>query len=74
MTDKGKVVQTVVTTETTTDYDNSLSIDDLYLVIITDVLSLLSIGLSLFIIYYDIPSKAFSLKNGKAEQDCNSNR
>ena len=55
MTDKGKVVQTVVTTEATTDYDNSLSIGNLYLVIITDVLSIFSVGLSLYVIYYDIP-------------------
>ena len=57
MTDQGKVVQTVVTTETTTEYDtNDTSLNgDLYL-IISDVFMLVSIGLSLFIIFSKKPN------------------
>ena len=78
MTDKGKVVQTVVTTETTTEYDDS-STNDKLRIIIYDVFFLVSIGLSLLIIFYDKPKlgnlKASSLsENGRAKQYCkNSN-
>ena len=54
MADQGKVVQTVVTTETTTEYDDSYLNGDLYL-IISDVFVLVSIGLSLFIIFSKKP-------------------
>ena len=55
MTDKGKVVQTVVTTETTTEYDDSSSNNDSNL-IISNVLSLSTIGLILFVIFFKKPN------------------
>ena len=55
MADQGKVVQTVVTTETTTEYDDSPLNGDLHL-IISDVFMLVSIGLSLFIIFSKKPN------------------
>ena len=53
MTDQGKVVQTVVTTETTTEYDTN---DDELHLIIPDFFMLVSMGLFLFIIFYKKPN------------------
>ena len=57
MTDQGKVVQTVVTTETTTEYDTNDSsfYSDLHL-IISDVIILVGIGLSLSVIFSKKPN------------------
>ena len=55
MADKGKVVQTVVTTETTTDYDDSYIFSDMH-IIISDALSVATIGLILFLIFSKKPN------------------
>ena len=62
MTDKGKVVQTVVTTETTTDYVNSSLGDE-----ICKTLTFFNFGVILYIIYCGITIKS-------SKKNCNSNR
>ena len=54
MTDQGKVVQTVVTTEMTTEYDTN---DEKLYLTIPNVLLLTCIGLSLFFIFSKKPNK-----------------
>ena len=66
MTNKGKVAQTVVTTETTTDYVN-ISNGDALCRAIMETLTLFNFGMVLYIIYYDIPRK-------RSKKDCVSNR
>ena len=56
MTDKGKVVQTVVTTETTTDYDNSSFGGDFFNELL-DILPLFNYGAILYLFYHCIPAK-----------------
>ena len=63
MTDKGKVVQTVVTTETTTDYDDS-SFGGSFL----SFLPLFNFWVILFLFYHRIPAKTLKKKSCDCDQ------